>query len=325
MVGVVVGAAALAVVVLMAITALAARRTGRWAVVDVTWGLGFLVVTAIAVVLGDGDVLRRGILLGLVAAWSLRLASHILRRGGGKEDPRYDQLKQQGKGGFVRRVLLPQGLAIFFVSLPIQVAVTSDRPVGWLAWVGVAIWLVGLAFESIGDAQLKEFKADPANQGKVMDRGLWAFTRHPNYFGDACVWWGIYLVAADSGLAGAADRPLPRRDDVLPGLRHRRQAAGEDDDAARRVSGVRRAHEHVLPAAPEEAGHPARLNPQPARDRASTVRVYSAISSRHASTVVRLLTGDGHGAWMNGTPHRFDPGRASCCSSLFATSPGPPT
>jgi len=201
---VVVGAAALAVVVLMAITALAARRTGRWAVVDVTWGLGFLVVTVIAVLLGDGDVLRRGILLGLVAAWSLRLASHILRRSGGREDPRYEELKQQGKGGFVRRVLLPQGLAIFFVSLPIQVAVASHRPVGWLAWVGVAIWLVGLAFESIGDAQLKQFKAGPANKGKVMDRGLWAFTRHPNYFGDACVWWGIYLVAADSGLDGAA-------------------------------------------------------------------------------------------------------------------------
>ena len=209
MVGGVVGAAALAVVVLMAATALAARRTGRWSVVDVTWGLGFLVVTVVAVLLGDGDVLRRGILLGLVAAWSLRLASHILRRAGGKEDPRYEELKQQGKGGFVRRVLLPQGVAIFFVSLPIQVAVASDRPVGWLAWLGVAVWLVGLAFESIGDAQLKEFKADPANTGQVMDRGLWAFTRHPNYFGDACVWWGIYLVAADSGLAGAATIPSP--------------------------------------------------------------------------------------------------------------------
>lgn len=90
MVGGVVGAAALAVVALMAATALAARRTGRWSVVDVTWGLGFLVVTVVAVLLGDGDVLRRGILLGLVAAWSLRLASHILRRAGGKEDPRYE-------------------------------------------------------------------------------------------------------------------------------------------------------------------------------------------------------------------------------------------
>ena len=199
----VVGAVALAVVVLMGLTALAARRTGRWAVVDVTWGLGFLVVAVIAVLLGDGDVLRRGILVGLVAAWSLRLASHIFRRSGGKEDPRYEELKSNGKS-FLRQVLLPQGLAIFFVSLPVQVAVASDRSVGWLAWAGVAVWLLGLAFEAIGDAQLKDFKADPANKGKVMDRGLWAFTRHPNYFGDACIWWGIYLVAADSGLAGAA-------------------------------------------------------------------------------------------------------------------------
>ena len=199
----VVGAAVLAVVLLMAMTAVAARRTGRWAVVDVTWGLGFLVVTVIAVAVGSGDVLRRGILLGLVAAWSLRLASHILRRAGGREDPRYEELKSNGRS-FLRQVLLPQGLAIFFVSLPIQLSVSSDRAVGPVAVVGIALWVVGLTFESIGDAQLKAFKADPATKGQVMDRGLWAFTRHPNYFGDACIWWGIYLVAADSGLPGAA-------------------------------------------------------------------------------------------------------------------------
>jgi steroid 5-alpha reductase family enzyme len=195
--------AALTVVVLMALTALAARRTGRWAVVDVTWGLGFLAVTVVAVLVGDGNTLRRGILLGLVAAWALRLASHILRRAGGKEDPRYEELKGNGKG-FLRQVLLPQGLALFFVSLPIQVAASSGRAVGPLAFAGIALWLVGLAFETIGDAELKGFKADPANKGRVMDRGLWALTRHPNYFGDACIWWGIYLVAADSGWAGAA-------------------------------------------------------------------------------------------------------------------------
>jgi steroid 5-alpha reductase family enzyme len=198
-------AAAVAVLVLMAVTALAARRTGRWSVVDVTWGLGFLVVATLALVLGDGDLLRRGLLFGLPAAWALRLASHIFGRARGEgEDPRYAELKQNGRGGFLGQVLLPQGLAIFFVSLPIQVGVASDAPVGPLAWVGVAVWLVGLAFEAIGDAQLKAFKAEDANQGKVMDRGLWAWTRHPNYFGDACVWWGIYLVAADSGWAGAA-------------------------------------------------------------------------------------------------------------------------
>jgi steroid 5-alpha reductase family enzyme len=203
--GVVVAAAAGAVVGLMALTALAAKRTGRWSVVDVTWGLGFLLVAAIALFVGDGDLLRRGLLFGLPAAWALRLASHIFGRAKGQaEDPRYEELKNNGKGGFVRQVLLPQGFAIFFVSLPIQIGVASDASVGPLAWAGIVVWLVGLAFEAVGDAQLKAFKADPANKGRVMDRGLWAWTRHPNYFGDACVWWGIYLVAADSGWAGAA-------------------------------------------------------------------------------------------------------------------------
>ncbi|MDQ6641150.1 MAG: DUF1295 domain-containing protein [Actinomycetota bacterium] len=203
--GVVVGVSAVAVAALMAITALAAKRTGRWSVVDVTWGLGFLVVAVIALLVGDGDPLRRGLLFGLPVAWALRLASHILRRARGQgEDPRYDELKHNGRGGFARQVLLPQGVAIFFVSLPIQIGVGSDRSVGWLAWLGTLVWLVGLAFEAIGDAQLKAFKADASHKGKVMDRGLWAWTRHPNYFGDACVWWGIYLVAADSGWAGVA-------------------------------------------------------------------------------------------------------------------------
>ncbi len=201
---VVVVASAVAVVVLMALTALAAKRTDRWSVVDVTWSLGFLVVALISAFVGDGDPLRRGLLLGLPAAWALRLASHIFTRAKGHgEDPRYAELKRNGKS-FLRQVLLPQGLAIWFISLPIQIGVGSDRSVSWLAWLGVVVWLVGLSFEAIGDAQLKAFKADSANKGRIMDRGLWAWTRHPNYFGDACLWWGIYLVAADSGWAGAA-------------------------------------------------------------------------------------------------------------------------
>ncbi len=201
---VVVVASAVAVIVLMALTALAAKRTDRWSVVDVTWSLGFLVVALISAFVGDGDPLRRGLLLGLPAAWALRLTSHIFTRAKGHgEDPRYAELKRNGKG-FLRQVLLPQGLAIWFISLPIQIGVGSDRPVSWLAWLGVVVWLVGLSFEAIGDAQLKAFKEDSANKGRIMDRGLWAWTRHPNYFGDACLWWGIYLVAADSGWAGAA-------------------------------------------------------------------------------------------------------------------------
>jgi steroid 5-alpha reductase family enzyme len=100
---------------------------------------------------------------------------------------------------------------MWIVSLPVQLGqadATPDR-LGVLAWLGVAVWVVGLVFETVGDAQLARFKADSANSGKVMDRGLWRYTRHPNYFGDACVWWGIALVAAETGtgawgLIGAA-------------------------------------------------------------------------------------------------------------------------
>lgn len=195
---------ALAVVAMMAGTALAARRTGRWAVVDVTWGLGFVVVAALGAVIGGGDPLRRVLLAALVALWGARLASHILGRAkGAGEDPRYQKLRDQGDS-LLSRVLLPQGVAMFVVSLPVQVGVGAERGVGWLAWVGVLVWAVGLAFESIGDRQLAAFKADPANRGQVMDRGLWRYTRHPNYFGDATMWWGVWLVAVDSGWLGVA-------------------------------------------------------------------------------------------------------------------------
>ena len=90
---------------------------------------------------------------------------------------------------------------MWIVSLGVQLGQVPDTPgLGVLAGIGVAVWAVGLGFETVGDAQLARFKGDPANAGKVMDRGLWRYTRHPNYFGDACVWWGIALVAAESGL-----------------------------------------------------------------------------------------------------------------------------
>jgi steroid 5-alpha reductase family enzyme len=97
-----------------------------------------------------------------------------------------------------------QGLLIWVVSLPLQVAETSRAParLTWLDWAGVIVWLIGFAFESIGDLQLARFKAEPANKGKVMDRGLWRYTRHPNYFGDALLWWGFFLIAM-STTAGA--------------------------------------------------------------------------------------------------------------------------
>jgi steroid 5-alpha reductase family enzyme len=201
---VVVSASCLGVVVaLMVLTAVLTRMTGRVSVVDTIWGLGFIAVTATAALVGSAEAhssrrsvdathqhdVRVWLLVILVTVWGGRLAWHIGRRShGGAEDPRYTELMERGPGGLIRKVLLPQGLAITVVG--------RGQVTGVLV-LGVVLWAVGLAFESIGDAQLAAYKKDP-DRGPVMDRGLWRYTRHPNYFGDACVWWGIYLVCASS-------------------------------------------------------------------------------------------------------------------------------
>jgi len=196
-----------AVVLLAAIQAVTfaiGHRIGRYNVVDVSWGLGFVAVAAASALLGSGDVSRRMLLLALVTVWGLRLTWHMYRKSLGKgEDPRYtDMLERAGDHSIatiIRKVFVTQGAAQWFVSLPIQVSAVLGPTRGFgtlVLWVGVAAWIVGVLFEAIGDLQLRRFKADPANRGRIMDRGLWAWTRHPNYFGDAAVWWGVWLIAA---------------------------------------------------------------------------------------------------------------------------------
>ena len=193
------GVSALALLVVHSVTFLIGRRIGRYNVVDVAWGVGFVAVAAVAAALGTGDPTRRWLLLALVAIWGLRLSWHIQRKTVGKgEDRRYaDLLRDATPARVVRKVFLLQGFMTLFVSFPLQLsAVTGPTPKPLLAVtaLGLAVWLLGVAFEAIGDRQLRIFKSDPANRGVVMDRGLWAWTRHPNYFGDACVWWGLWLI-----------------------------------------------------------------------------------------------------------------------------------
>jgi steroid 5-alpha reductase family enzyme len=193
------GASAAALVVVFAVTFGIARRIGRYNVVDVAWGLGFIAVAAVAAILGHGDPSRRWLLLVLVAIWALRLSSHIQRRSAGKgEDPRYaDLLRDAGVGQVIRKVFAVQGFAIWFISLPLQLSAVcgpTPRPLLAVTAAGILVWMAGLGFEAVGDHQLRVFKADPAHSGVVMDRGLWAWTRHPNYFGDATVWWGLWLI-----------------------------------------------------------------------------------------------------------------------------------
>ena len=197
------GFSLLAVAILMTVTAFVGRRQGRVSVVDTAWGLGFVVVALVAAVVGDGPLWRRLLVLVLVAVWGGRLARHMHTRNRGKgEDPRYEAMLADQPGDpflvAVRKVYLVQGAAVWFVSLPLQVSAASGDGLVLVAVLGAAVWLLGVVFEAVGDAQLARFKADARNKGTVMDRGLWGWTRHPNYFGDSAVWWGLYLVAASA-------------------------------------------------------------------------------------------------------------------------------
>jgi steroid 5-alpha reductase family enzyme len=207
------GVSAVVLTVVHAVTFCIGRRLGRYNVVDVAWGVGFGAVAVVAMVLGRGDVLRRCLLLVLVGIWALRLSWHVYRKTAGRgEDPRYaDLLRGATVGQVLRKVFVVQALATWFVSLPLQLsAVTGPTPRGLAAVpvAGVLVWTIGVTFETVADSQLSAFKADPAHRGQVMDRGLWAWTRHPNYFGDACVWWGLWLITINNWTA-LATLPSP--------------------------------------------------------------------------------------------------------------------
>ncbi|MDP9845060.1 DUF1295 domain-containing protein [Streptosporangium lutulentum] len=198
-------ASAAALAALLAATLAVALRVGRHSVIDVAWGLGFTVVALVSFLMSDGDPARRLLVPALTAVWGVRLALHIGRRNiGESEDPRYERMLARAPGSrtlyAIRAVYVTQGVVLLLVSLPVQVALSETAALGrssWLVWSGTALWLVGFVFETVGDRQLARFRADPGNRGEVLDTGLWRYTRHPNYFGDACVWWGLFLIAAD--------------------------------------------------------------------------------------------------------------------------------
>ena len=193
--------ALLAVAAVIAVTIAVSRAQGRIVVVDVAWGLMFLAAALVVALVGDGTSWRRWLLLALVGVWSLRLAWHIGRRlgihhsSGSREDPRYEALMDGHDFSYaLGRVFLVQAVAAFVISWPVIAGAgsTVDWPV--LVWIGVAVWAIGLFFESVGDHQLSAYRAKPRDQRpQVLDTGLWAWTRHPNYFGDACIWWGLWL------------------------------------------------------------------------------------------------------------------------------------
>jgi steroid 5-alpha reductase family enzyme len=176
-------------------------------IVDIFWGPGFVLIAAAAWWLGaGGDPDRRALSFGLVALWGLRLGGYLAWRNAGRgEDPRYQAMRRRLGDRFPVMSLFTvfgfQCVLLWFVSLPVQaVHVSSGGGLGALDAAGAALALIGVFFEAVGDVQLARFRADPANRARVMDRGLWRFTRHPNYFGDCCVWWGLYAIAAATPL-----------------------------------------------------------------------------------------------------------------------------
>ncbi len=190
------------IVVAMAVVMAISAAKHDWSLIDIFWGPGFVVVaiTSYLVSIGHGDDARRLIALLVTAVWGLRLGAYIFARNHGKgQDPRYTAMLRHAEGSVyafvIRKVYLPQGFAMWVVSLPIQLAMFEHAAPNWITWIGVALAAIGISFEAVGDAQLMRFKKDPANEGQIMDRGLWRYTRHPNYFGDVCVMFGLWLIS----------------------------------------------------------------------------------------------------------------------------------
>ena len=202
-----------AVVVYFAAVMAVSVRLRNHSLVDIFWGPGFVLIALVSYLASaqcGGDLVRRMTVLELTGIWGIRLAIHLaVRNIGHGQDKRYTALigdRTSGLLGYVvRTVYGPQAAVLFVVSLPVQVAMYERGPLGILGAIGIVVWAIGFVFEALGDAQLTRFRKDPANAGKVMDRGLWAWTRHPNYFGDVCVWVGLWLLALGSpiGLATA--------------------------------------------------------------------------------------------------------------------------
>jgi steroid 5-alpha reductase family enzyme len=182
-------------------------------IVDSVWGLLILLAGSVYAVMLPETGPRAPWVLSLAALWAARLSGYITWRNWGEaEDRRYQDIRARNQPHFAVKslylVFILQAVLAAIVSLPLLAALAGTRPPWWLDAVGIAVVVSGLAFETAGDWQLARFKGDPANRGKVMDTGLWRYTRHPNYFGEFCVWWGFFLIALAAGGWWAVASPL---------------------------------------------------------------------------------------------------------------------
>ena len=183
-------------------------------IVDIAWGIAIVLGGWIAFGVGGGDPDRALLMVVLVTLWGGRLAGYIglrkLEHPG--EDSRYAAMRKRTGSSFVLvslgKVFLLQAALAWVIGLVLVGSGTYYGGLGWLDFIGVLLWLIGMIFEAGGDAQLARFKSDPANKGKVMETGLWRYTRHPNYFGEFCIWWGFYALALSAGAWWTIISPL---------------------------------------------------------------------------------------------------------------------
>jgi steroid 5-alpha reductase family enzyme len=210
-------------------------------IADVFWGMGFAIATWISFALTpEGFPERKLLICTLVTIWGLRLSLHILLRNRGKdEDYRYREWREQAGARWwwfsYIKVFLLQGFLIWLISTPLLAAQMSSQPNKLipLDYTAAGIWLIGFCFEVVADWQLARFKADPENDGKVLSTGVWRYSRHPNYFGDATQWWAFYLIAAAAGSFWTVLSPIVMTILLL------------------RVSGVRLSERHLVATKPQ--------------------------------------------------------------------------
>jgi steroid 5-alpha reductase family enzyme len=200
-----VGWAALAVMGGMTALWLVSLPLRNASIIDVAWGPAFLLQAVVYALVTDGSPARSTLVLALVGAWALRLALHIGSRNAGKgEDFRYAAWRREAGGSWwwqsFLKVFALQGALSLVIGLPLLAAMSGGpETLTWLDGAGAAVWTIGFAFEAVGDWQLRAWLRDPANRGRTLRTGLWRYTRHPNYFGDATQWWGLWLIAVAAG------------------------------------------------------------------------------------------------------------------------------
>jgi steroid 5-alpha reductase family enzyme len=207
---------------LLALGAVALAALAAWAysavrrnvgIVDSLWSLMILATLAVYLLAADAAGPRAALLLVLLTVWALRLSVHItVRNHGQPEDHRYQAIRRNNEPHFwlksVYIVFGLQAVLAWFIAMPAVAAAAAPAPLGWLDALAVAAWLAGMFFEVVGDWQLMRFQRDRDSRGQVLDTGLWRYTRHPNYFGEALLWWGIYLLAVAAGAWWTLASPL---------------------------------------------------------------------------------------------------------------------